>query len=123
MVGGVEFTLRRKEYVPSLQILCRELLPKEDHVVNEDGSLGLAKIASKKDDVSPVNEKAEEDVLMTIADYIRSCGPTGLRYIREVLNVVRKITRRSRVANLVYNFSQDWSSHPDTSEINKHMFT
>ena len=64
--GGVEFTLRRKEYVPSLQILCRELLPKEDHVVNEDGSLGLdTKIASEKDDVSPVNEKAEGDVLIT----------------------------------------------------------
>lgn len=117
-MGGVEFTLRRKEYVPSLQTLCRESLPKEDLVVNEDGS--LVTIAAKKNDI---NEETEEDVLMIIANYIRSCGPTGIRYIREVLKVVNKATRNARLSNRVYTFSSDWSSHPDTSKIHKHMIS
>ena len=76
-----------------MQTLCRESLPKEDHVVNEDGS--LVTIAAKKNDI---NEETEEDVLMIIANYIRSCGPTGIRYIREVLKVVNKATRNAIIA-------------------------
>ena len=76
-VGGVELILRRKQQVSSLQSLCRELLPKGEHALNEDGSLVATNAASKPlDDGSsaPNNNRI-------LSDYLTTCGP----YPRDLL--------------------------------------
>ena len=129
-VGGVEFTLRRKQYVPSLQVLCRGLLPEGDHIFNGDGSLVVSAIKTaprKSEEVSLVDcvsadkNQTTENVYKTISDYVRSCGPTGIRYIREVLGAVHRKTRNYGLKKLAFNFSTDWSSHPETSSIHKYI--
>jgi PAS domain-containing protein len=104
-VGGVEFTLRRKQYVPSLQTLCRELLPKGDHAFNEDGSLAVTKPTPENSE-EQVPETPEE-VYTAISNYIRSCGPIGVDYIREILNAVCKKTRNRGLRTKSFSFSND----------------
>ena len=117
-VGGVEFTLRRKQYLPSLQSLCRELLPNGEHALNEDGSLVVTKAASKTSDRS---SHTTNDDCSLIADYLRKCGPAGVRYIREVMHAVNKRCRNYQLRNKTFYFTTDWSSHTETSDIHKNV--
>ena len=133
-MGGVEFTLRRLQFVPSLQTLCKKLVPDDEHRLNNDGSLSLLS-ATKSSEESKEGESAvggkgdtsTTDVYNTISNYIRSCGTIGMRYIREILQGVCKVTRnqysRQRITNKVFNFSEDWSSHPETSQIHQYVFS
>lgn len=114
-VGGVEFTLRRKQYIPSLQMLCKELLPKGCHAFNEDGSLAATKLAAYI-----AKEKSERKPPLTaISNYIRSCGPVGITYIREVMNAVHKKSRNYGLRVKTFHFSEDWSSNSETSAVHK----
>mmetsp|Transcript_16880 Transcript_16880/g.28584 ORF Transcript_16880/g.28584 Transcript_16880/m.28584 type:complete len:859 (+) Transcript_16880:49-2625(+) len=117
-VGGVEFTLRRKQYIPSLQTLCRELLSNGDHALNEDGSLAVPKPAENSGDDAPP-KTPEEEVYTTISNFVRSCGPIGIKYIREVMNAVCKRVRNWGIRTKCFHFSTDWSSNPETSTIHK----
>jgi len=118
-VGGVEFTLRRKQYVPSLQTLCKELLPKGHHAFNEDGSLAVTK--PDPDNSEEQVPRTPEEIYTTISNYMRSCGPIGIDYIREILNSVCKKTRNWGMRTRSFYFSNDWSSHPETSKIHKYV--
>ena len=120
-VGGVEFTLRRKQYIPSLQALCRELLPKGDHTLNEDGSSAVTKVTPEKSEDKFQTRNEIPEVYTTISNYMRSCGPLGVRYIREVMNAVHKRSRNSGLRTKCFNFSADWSSNPETSTVHKYV--
>ncbi|KAL7458823.1 hypothetical protein ACHAWC_010501 [Mediolabrus comicus] len=119
--GGLEFTLRRKQYIPSLQTLCRELLPKGDHAVDQDGSLAVTKPAPDKAEEDPEGkpQTPEEMAYTAISNYIRTCGPVGIQYIREVMNAVCKKSRNWGQRTKCFHFSADWSSNPETSTIHK----
>mmetsp|Transcript_4969 Transcript_4969/g.8146 ORF Transcript_4969/g.8146 Transcript_4969/m.8146 type:complete len:870 (+) Transcript_4969:176-2785(+) len=120
-VGGLEFTLRRKEYIPSLQTLCRELLPKGDHTFDADGSLAVTKPASDKAEEKSKGkpQTSEEKAYTAISNYIRTCGPLGIQYIREVMNAVFKKNRNFGLRTKHFHFSADWSTNPETSTIHK----
>ncbi len=119
--GGLEFTLRRKQYIPSLQTICRELLPKGDHAVEQDGSLAMTKPAPDKAEEDPEGkpQTPEEKAYTAISNYIRTCGPVGIQYIREVMNAVCKKSRNWGQRTKCFHFSADWSSNPETSTIHK----
>ena len=114
-IGGMEFTLKRKQYVPSLQVMCSDLLPRGETVFSRDGSLVAGASALKS---SGVNEEEEGDIYEMISKYIRSCNRTGMRYILDVLHNVRRSTRGTARIKKLY-FSDDWSTLPATSSINK----
>lgn len=143
--GGVEFTLKRKDFVPSLQTLCRASLPED---IGDDDLAVLAPytykqrstLCSKKQSsaAAAATEAAEsksasyaatghgvpsetddkQDVYKTIADFIQTCDKTGLKYILEVLHNVRRGTRGLQRVKRFY-FSSDWSTNRQTSSINK----
>eukprot|EP00986_Skeletonema_menzelii_P000709 scaffold204_cov135-Skeletonema_menzelii.AAC.4 len=122
-VGGLEFTLRRKAYIPSLQTLCRDLLPKGDHAIEEDGSLAMTKPAPP-DEVEKNSEgikpqTPEEVAYIAIANYIRTCGPLGMKYIREVMSAVHKKCRNYGQRKKNFHFSADWSTNSETATIHK----
>lgn len=114
-VGGLEFTLRKKQFMPSLATLCRELLPDGGPLFNSDGSIANANMKSKEISSQKI------DVYEVISDYIRSCDATGIKYIREVLNIVHDRLRKQRRETKVFKFTEDWSSNPKTSTINKYI--
>ena len=104
--------------------------------MNDDGSLvklqagansaggdpiALASFNIPAEDEDVYRPAEDEDVYRIISNYIQTCGPTGIRYIREVLNAVRSVTRSLRATNKVISFSNDWSSNPETSSIHKHV--
>ena len=120
-VGGMEFTLRRKQYLPSLQTMCRELVPKGKHTFNMDGSLDKS---IEKESVSNSQETKDDDDYLHIVNYIRSCGPIGIKYVREILRIVCKVNWCTRTThNKIFDFTEDWSKHPETSEIHKIIFS
>ena len=117
-IGGMEFTLKRKQYVPSLQVLCSDLLPRGETIFSKDGSLASVVATSALKSSGGEEGKADEDVYGTISKYIQSCDRTGMRYILEVLHNVRRSTRNTMRDKKFY-FSDDWSTYPATSSVNK----
>jgi len=113
-VGGLEFTLRRKHFVPSLTTLCRGLLPEGGPTFNRDGSVTITNVQSEE-------TSTNQSVYRVISNYTRSCNATGLKYIREVLNIVYDRVRKPRRETKVFTFTEDWSSNPQTSTINKYI--
>eukprot|EP00956_Cyclotella_meneghiniana_P012753 scaffold18149_cov48-Cyclotella_meneghiniana.AAC.5 len=113
-VGGLEFTLRRKNFVPSLTKLCRELLPEGGPTFNCDGSVTITNVQFKE-------TSTNQSVYRVICNYTRLCNNTGLKYTREVLNIVYDRVRKMRRETKVFTFTEDWSSNPRTSTINKYI--
>ena len=119
-MGGMEFTLRRQQYLPSLQTLCRELVPKGEHTFNVDGSLNKS---IGQESVSN-SQETEDDDYVHIVNYVRSCGPVGMKYVREILRIVRNVNWCARTShNKIFDFTEDWSTHPETSSIHKVVFS
>ena len=116
-IGGAEFTLRRKPVLPSPRSVAG--------VVDGDGSSNAfadtvsAQPASLRAAHAGI-DSSDGDVYDVITSYVRSCSSSGVEYLREVLYHV-KMAMRSMVVNpkKPYNFSKDWSTVSDTSDINK----
>ena len=97
--GGVEFTLKRKRFIPA--------------ATNQGAA------ASEEQEHSDGKVQAEsEDVYETIANFIRSCNKIGIEYILEVIcNVRRNTANCGKTKKFI--FSRDWSTYPETSTMNK----
>ena len=88
--GGAEYTLRRKQIVPTLQQLCKDILP--SGVVDNNGMLALHEVAaaaSEEDAQDKDSADSNTDEFQNITDFVRSCDSVGFKYIREVLWNVR----------------------------------
>ena len=61
--GGVEFTLKRKDYMPSLQTLCRKLLSMPSDVSNDDLVRAAASEQNAKSDSAAASKSTDESQL------------------------------------------------------------
>jgi hypothetical protein len=138
--GGTEFTLKRKQCVPSLQLLCKELVRFSEKEEIEIGDALLSAVVSKQVPLAKSHSPEEsqqppagaaaappppaatregkQDVYDTISNFVRSCDETGIVYFLEVLHSVRR-SHNNYTRFKTFNFSHDWSTHPQTSAINK----
>lgn len=123
-IGGAEYTLRRKQIVPSLQQLCKDILP--SGVVDDNGMLvphEVVAAASEEEAQDKDSTDSNTDKFQRITDFARSCDSVGFKYIREVLWNVRHGHVFSKVNNKIYSFTQDWSSNPVTEEVHRLIFS
>lgn len=134
--GGVEFTLRRKSTISTLQTLCQGVLPPDalkDGTLPESILAAASHASATKSKTSTTvqtslstsienEDNRDGDAMEIIAKFVRTTDKIGLTYIREVLHhVCRKIYRNHTVIKRNFEFSRDWSNDPVTSGVNKHV--